>query len=198
MDMRMMLEILSPGVEHAEEADLRAEMFRIGGNLQQRGGAGAEQEVVDDFLVLQSQPRQLVGDGEDDMHVVDRQQFLAARGEPLVASVGLALRTMPGAAGVERDGLMAALATAIQMAAERCRAAVLDGEEHAEMQPRQPGPVLLDEAVAMRADDIGHLERWPVHLLCSLRDRFTWSRLDSSALSSGVPAARRWRSERCR
>ena len=55
---------------------------------------------------------------------------------------------------------MAALATAIQVAAERCRAAVLDGEQHAEMQPGQPGPVLLDEAVAMRADDIGHLERW--------------------------------------
>ena len=37
-----------------------------------------------------------------------------------------------------------------------------------------------------------------VHLLCSLRDRFTWSGLDSSMLSSGVPAALRWRSDRCR
>jgi hypothetical protein len=25
----------------------------------------------------------------------------------------------------------------------------------------------------MRTDDIGHLERWPFHLLCSLRDRLT-------------------------
>ena len=60
---------------------------------------------------------------------------------------------------------MAALATAIQMAAERRRAAVLDGEEHAEMQPGQPGSVLFDEAVAMRANDIGHLERWPCSFL---------------------------------
>ena len=81
--------------------------------------------------------------------------------------------------------------TTIQVATERCRAAMLDGEEHAEMQPRQPGPVLFDEAVAMRANDIGHLERWPFHLLCSFRDRLTWSGLDSSTLSSGVPAARR-------
>ena len=56
---------------------------------------------------------------------------------------------------------MAALATAIQMSAERCRAAMLDGKEDAEMQPRQPGPVPVDEAVAMRANDVGHLERWP-------------------------------------
>ena len=58
MNVRMMLKILSPGVEHAEEADLRAEMLGIGGDLQQGRGAGAEQEIVDDLLVLQSQPRQ--------------------------------------------------------------------------------------------------------------------------------------------
>ena len=93
---------------------------------------------------------------------------------------------------------MAALAAAVQMAAERRSAAVLDGEKHAQMQPGQPGPALLDKAIAMCTDDIGHLERWSVHFLCNLRDRFTWSRLDSSALSSGVPAARRWRSDRWR
>ena len=96
---------------------------------------------------------------------------------------------MSGSAGVERGGLIAALLTAIQMATERCRAAMLDGEEHAELQPCQPGTVPLDKAVAVRVDDIGHLERWLGHFLCSLRDRFTWSRLDSSARSSGVPAA---------
>ena len=91
---------------------------------------------------------------------------------------------------------MAALAAAIQMSAERCRAAVLDGKQHAQMQPRQPGSVPFDEAVAVRANDVCHLERWPVHFLCSFRDRFTWSGLDSSMLSSGVPAALMWRSDR--
>jgi hypothetical protein len=106
---------------------------------------------------------------------------------------------------------MATLTTAIQMATARrlttgaaawitlswirlavslrSWSAVLDGEEDTEMQPCQPGTVPVDKAVAMRADDIGHLERWPRHFLCSLRDRFTRSRFDSSALSSGVPAA---------
>ena len=93
---------------------------------------------------------------------------------------------------------MAALAAAIQMTAQGSCTAVLNGEKHAEMEPGQPDPALLDETVAMRADDISHLERWPLHLLDSLRDRFTWSRLVSLAWSSGVPAARRWRSDRCR
>ena len=59
------------------------------------------------------------------------------------------------------------------MAAERSSAATLDGPQHAEMLPAQPGSILLDEAFACRTDDIGHLEGWLIHLLCSLRDRFT-------------------------
>ncbi len=75
-------------------------------------------------------------------------------------------------------GLIAALAAAIQVATERCRAAVLDGEQHTQMKTGQPGSVLFDKSVAKRANDIGHLERWPAHFcpagfLCSLRERFT-------------------------
>ena len=55
---------------------------------------------------------------------------------------------------------MTALGTAIEMAAQRGRAAVLDGVEHTQVVPRKPGggTVLLDEAVLVLADDIGHLE----------------------------------------
>ncbi len=99
MYVRMRLEVLAPGVEHAEEADVGAEVFGIGGDLQQGFGAGAEQQVVDNFLVLQRQPGQLVREGEDNMNVADRQQFLAARGDPLVTGVGLTLWAMPIPAG---------------------------------------------------------------------------------------------------
>src|SRR5580658_2198199 len=196
MDMGMNPEILSPGMQDAEESDLGAEMFGIGSDLQQSRGAGAEQKVIDDLLVLQRQPREFVRDRKNNMHVLHGQQFFAAFGNPLVASIGLALGTMPGAARVERGGLKAALATAIQVATECRRAAVLDGEKDAQMEPSQPGSVPFDEAAAMHPDNICHLERWPAHFLCSLRDRFTWSGLESSALSSGVPAAFRWRSDR--
>jgi hypothetical protein len=37
------LEVLSPSVQHAEEADLGSEMLGVGSNLQQRFGAGTQQ-----------------------------------------------------------------------------------------------------------------------------------------------------------
>src|SRR6187402_2816705 len=129
--MRMRLEILSPRVEHAEETDLRTEVFRIGSNLQQRPGTGPEEKIVNNLLVLQSQPREFMRNREDHVNVLHRQQLCATFGEPLFTSVGLALRTMPGTARIERDGLMTALVAPIQMATERCRAAVLDGKQHA-------------------------------------------------------------------
>jgi len=53
MNMGMMFQLLIPTVEHAEEADVGAEMAGITGDFEQRFGTGAEQEIVDDFLVLQ-------------------------------------------------------------------------------------------------------------------------------------------------
>ena len=50
--MRMRLKILPPGVEHAEETDLRPEVFRIGSNLQQRSGTGSEEKIINNLLVL--------------------------------------------------------------------------------------------------------------------------------------------------
>jgi hypothetical protein len=52
MHVRMVQQILPPRVQDREEADLRAEMFRIGGDRAQRFGAGAEQHVVEHAFVL--------------------------------------------------------------------------------------------------------------------------------------------------
>ena len=50
--MRMMDQRLAPGVEDGEEADLGAEMARVGGYRPERVGDGPEEETVDDGLVL--------------------------------------------------------------------------------------------------------------------------------------------------
>src|ERR1017187_1228487 len=65
------------------------------------------------------------------------------------------------------------------------RAANLDGIQYAQMEPRQPGSVLCDEAVAVLSDDVGHLEGWPVHGFCSFRERWMLSGLDTGVVSSG-------------
>ena len=60
MDMRMMLEFLVPGMQHAEETDFSAEMLRVACDLEQRLGAGPEQQGIDLAFVLQRQRRKLV------------------------------------------------------------------------------------------------------------------------------------------
>src|SRR5208282_5493879 len=55
MDMRVQAKFLVPGVQNAEEADLRAEMFGIAGDFQKGFRTGAKQKIVDDLFVLQSQ-----------------------------------------------------------------------------------------------------------------------------------------------
>ena len=53
VDMGMVLQALIPGVEHAEEADLRAEVPRIASDLDQGLGCGMKQQVIDQPFVLQ-------------------------------------------------------------------------------------------------------------------------------------------------
>lgn len=93
---------------------------------------------------------------------------------------------------------MAAQAAAILVYTERRCSTALDGEQHAHVQPTEPGSVPFYETLAMQANDVGHLERWRVHFLCNFRERLTSSGLETSSLSNGEPAARICRSDRCR
>ena len=100
MDVRMMLQLLIPGMEHTEKADLCPEMFGIASHFEQRFSAGAEQQIVDELLILQCQRRQQMRQREDDVNVARGKEFLTARFDPTVSSVGLALRAVPVSTGV--------------------------------------------------------------------------------------------------
>ena len=54
----MVLELLIPGTQHAEEADLSVQMLGIASHFEQGCCASVEQQVVDDLLVLQGAWRQ--------------------------------------------------------------------------------------------------------------------------------------------
>src|SRR5258708_36198804 len=55
MHMRMKVEVLTPGVQHAEEADFSAAAFGIAGDFENRLRTSAKQKRVADLLILQSQ-----------------------------------------------------------------------------------------------------------------------------------------------
>ena len=75
MNMGVKLQSLVPGVQHAEEADLRAQMTGIAGDLEQRCSTGVKQQVVDHLLVLQGQWRQFTRQREDHVDVASGQQL---------------------------------------------------------------------------------------------------------------------------
>ena len=93
-----MLKVLSPGMEHAEESDIRSQMLRVASQFEHRRGAGAEEQIVEQPLVLEDKSRERVGQSEDDVEVRNGQQFSPARRQPPGARVALALGTVPIAA----------------------------------------------------------------------------------------------------
>ncbi len=130
--VRMVLQVLPPGMQDRDEADLGAQVFRIGGDRAQGFGAGAKQHVVERFLVLVGDHRDGLGDSKDHMEILDLgKQLSLAVFEPMCAGKRLALGTMPIPARVEGDALMAAGIALLDMPAERSRAAQFDCTHHA-------------------------------------------------------------------
>jgi len=100
------------------------------------------------------------------MDVVRRQKFSLPCRDPLFPSSGLTLRAVAIPAAVVGDGgTMPAAGALIEMAAEKGGATPRNGQQHFDMLPADPLAVSFDESSSRGADEIGHLERRPAHLL---------------------------------
>src|SRR5215472_9313902 len=173
-------------------------MFRITGDFEKGFCAGAEQQIVERLLVLQHELGELVRQSEDDMNVGHCQKLILASRDPLIAGAVLTLGAVAVATAVIGNGTIAAARTLVAMAAQNGSAAGSDGPQDLAVRPLNPAAMVLDEAIPLCANDIGHLQGWPVHFFFSLRERLTWSRLESSSESSGLAIARRCFGERWR
>src|SRR5260370_40264996 len=106
-------------MKNTEKANLGAEILGVRRNFDQCVSAAAEQQTVDHIFVLQGQRRQLMGEREDDMSIGCSEQLRASRVQPAIARLALTLWAVPVAAGIIRDGTMAAAGALIQMATHR-------------------------------------------------------------------------------
>src|ERR1700694_1776823 len=61
VDMGMMLEVLPPGMEHAEESDVGSEVFGIASQFEHRRGADAIEQIVEQPFVLQYKSGEFMG-----------------------------------------------------------------------------------------------------------------------------------------
>src|SRR5436305_6682426 len=144
-------QVLSPCVQDGEEADLCTEVPRVSRYFEQCFCHGTKQQVVQQGRIALTQPVQLMRQCEDHMKVRQAEYLLFPAGEPLLTRLRLTFWAVPVPAGVERDGRMTASRTLIQMAAQSRRAAALDGAQHVQLLVAEPGSVLGNKAVPVRA-----------------------------------------------
>ena len=64
MDVRMVCQSLSPGMEHGQEADFGAQVFRVGGDGAQCLRRRGEEQVVEQGLVLVGERSDGLGQGD--------------------------------------------------------------------------------------------------------------------------------------
>src|ERR1700720_3632138 len=73
---------------------------------------------------------------------------------------------MPVAARVIRDGSMSAVRALIAMSTQCGSSAACDSEQHLFVLSVDPLVAALNEGLPCTANDVGHLQRWPVHAFC--------------------------------
>ena len=156
--MRVMLQILAPGMQDGDEADLGAQGFGIGADRAQALGGGVKQALVEHGLVLVGERGDFPGEREDHVEVVNRDEIGLTIFQPLRAREALALRTVPVAATVVGDALVSAGVALLEVPAERGGAATLDRTHDAALPTTEGIGVLLTVEGPGLAKDVRHLE----------------------------------------
>src|SRR5450755_4771036 len=118
VEVRMSQQILSPGMQDRKEANLCPQVAWIPCDFLQGLRTGAEQEVIEDLLVLQRQWGELVRQSKDNVDIGDGQQFLLPSHDPLIASGALTLWAMAIATAIIRGGAIAIARALIAMPTE--------------------------------------------------------------------------------
>ena len=114
-----------------------------------------------------------MGQCEDHVQIAGREQFSATRSDPAVPRSGLTLGAMAIAAAVIGDGgPIPATGALIEMTAEGGGTTPANGPQHLDVLPTEPVAISFEESSSRGADQIGHLERWPGHLLFLRRRAF--------------------------
>ena len=90
-----MEQVLAPGVEHGEKADLRTQVLGISGDGEQGFRRVPEQDAIELSLVLIGNCSNLFRYGEDHVEVLGVQKLGLAIFEPLSPGEGLAFWAVP-------------------------------------------------------------------------------------------------------
>src|SRR6516225_6148397 len=160
--VRMMVQVLTPGVQHHEHADRRTQTLGISGHLTQRGRSATHQEVIKHSGVAESEATEFRRQGEHHVMIFDRQEMRRLSVEPLRTGQSLALGTMAVAARIVSDTLVAAIETLLDVATERGRTAYGQSAQRLALRRREHAAVTLEEVIAILPNHFRHFQRWPL------------------------------------
>ena len=158
MNVRMMEQALPPGVQYTQKANLRAQMFWIGGDLTQRLRHRPEQDVENHLLVLKGNDFDRLGQREYLLVVGHIEQFRPTVLQPLSACESLALWTAFVTTRVVPDTLMAAFAALLDVTAKRSGPAILDRADCPPPPGRQRRAMPIKESRAEVAEHVRHFQ----------------------------------------
>ena len=145
MDVRMQLQVLPPGMQYRQHADLGAQVLRVRGHLDQGLRGGPHQQAVDFTRVGQGDRVQRPREREDDVEVRDVEQVGRLRLHPPRRRGAVTLRAVAVAAGVVADLLIPALRAAQDMPAQGRRAAGRQVVQGPPLLGGQAGAIRLEE-----------------------------------------------------
>jgi len=220
MEMRMMVELLAPGMEPGEAADVRPKMLRVSGDVLERLCHGPKEHAVEDAGILEAQGTEGVWQREHHMDIGDIEHFAFPRGEPGHLSGSVTLGAVAVATGIITDLLVATVVTLGFVAPQGGGTADGDGAQGPTLICREGSARACQEEVAILLDHIRHFEAWGGHTSVSSGNAssglgvacracgVTWrERLGVRRLrwpsKSGIrrrspPASRRWVAKACR
>jgi hypothetical protein len=84
MDVGMIHEVLTPGVQNADAPYPCTEMFRVVCEFCENLGDGTEKKIVHDLPVHGYQGIEFRGEGKDHMEILNGQKILTARLDPFL------------------------------------------------------------------------------------------------------------------
>ncbi len=99
----MVVQLLTPGVEDRQKANVGPEMLRIPRDGDEGLGDRLEEEGIEEAGVVEGEAIERVGQGKDHMEVRHREEFALPRSQPGGLGRALTLGTVPIPTGVIGD-----------------------------------------------------------------------------------------------
>lgn len=157
VDVGVMGEVLRPGMEDGGEANVGAEMTRVGRDIEEGLGRSMEQEIVEALGIPKEERAEGIGKGEDDVEMGHGEDAGQGALDPLSPFTALAFGAVAIAAGIVGDILrMPARRAGIDVTPEARGAA--DTQPIKNLALPRGGSVLSEVVVSVLSDDIRDLE----------------------------------------